>query len=59
MHLDRNDPIIMKTVEVVKQYIRKGKGSQTQLVDSEVNSRTGHTWQKLSKSQKQRGTRNR
>ena len=30
-------PIIIKTEEAVKQYnIRKGKGSQTQLVDSEV-----------------------
>ena len=37
MHLDRNSPIIIKTEKVVKQYnIRKGKGSQTQLVDSEV-----------------------
>ena len=30
-------PIIIKTEEAVKQYnIRKGKGSQTQLIDSEV-----------------------
>ena len=37
MHLNRNGPIIIKTVEAVKQYnIRKGKGSQTQLLDSEV-----------------------
>ena len=30
-------PIIIKTEEAVKQYnIRKGKGSQTQLIDREV-----------------------
>ena len=44
-------PIIIKTEEVIKQHnIRKGKGCQTQLIDRERNSRTGHTLQTLSES---------
>jgi hypothetical protein len=44
-------PIIIKTEEAVKKYnIRKGKGSQTHLFDSEVNLRIGHTRQTLLKS---------
>ena len=45
------NPIIIKIDVVVKQYnIRRGKGSQKQLIDRELvlknwNSRTGYTWQ--------------